>query len=202
EAIHNSIKQYGGYIAQDEQNITGEKLESVLSIKVPVEQFEPMVNNLSGSDVKVLERKITSQDVTGEMVDTKSRLEAKKQVRLKYLDFLKASKNMDEVLKVQSEINTIQEEIEAASGRVQYLSHQSSFSTINLTFYQPVIGFQPTEANPSFLTRAIASFNYGGKWIAEFLLALVSIWPLLLIILGAFVIYKKVKPFKIKPHKL
>ena len=109
---------------------------------------------------------------------------------------------MDEVLKVQAEINTIQEEIEAASGRVQYLSHQSSFSTINLTFFQPVIGFKPTEPNPSFLTRAAASFKYGGNWIAEFLLALVAIWPLLLIIFGAFVIYKKVKPFKIKPQKL
>lgn len=59
-----------------------------------------MMNGLSASEIKLVERKIVSQDVTGEMIDIKSRQEAKKQMRLKYLEFLKESKNMEEVLKV------------------------------------------------------------------------------------------------------
>jgi hypothetical protein len=34
-----------------------------------------------------------------------------------------AAKNMEEILSVQSEINGIQEEIESAAGRIEYLGH-------------------------------------------------------------------------------
>ena len=58
--------------------MTDEKSESIIVIKVPVEQFESMMNQLPGNDNKILERKITTEDITGEVVDIKSRLEAKK----------------------------------------------------------------------------------------------------------------------------
>ena len=202
ETIHNRIRQYGGYIAQEEQNLTDEKSETVLTLKVPVDQFETMMNALPVGDVKVIQRKITSEDVTGEVIDTRSRLEAKKQVRLKYLDFLKASKNMEEVLQVQSEINSIQEEIEAAAGRVEYLSHQSAFSTINLTFYQPEVGFKPTDSSPTFLTRVGNAFKSGAEWLIELLVALVSIWPLWLIVIGGIIGYKRMRSLKVMPQKL
>jgi hypothetical protein len=191
--VHKTVKQFGGYIAQEEQNLTDEKSETVISIKVPVDQFETMMNQLPGADVKVLERKITTEDVTGEVVDTKSRLEAKKQMRLKYLEFLKQSKNMEEVLQVQGEVNNIQEEIESAAGRVEFLSHQSAFSTINLTFFQPLAGYKPADDSPGFFTRISNAFKTGGAWIADLFVGLISIWPLLLIIMGFYFGWKKIK---------
>jgi hypothetical protein len=173
--VHKTVKQFGGYIAQEEQNLTDEKSETVISIKVPVDQFETMMNQLPGGNVKVLERKITTEDVTGEVVDTKSRLEAKKQMRIKYLEFLKQSKNMEEVLQVQTEVNNIQEEIESAAGRVEFLSHQSSYSTINLTFFQPLEGYKPTDTTPSFLTRVSNAFKIGTGWIADLFIGLIAI---------------------------
>ncbi len=196
ESVHNTVKQFGGYIAQEEQNLTDEKTETTISIKVPVDQFETMMIQLPGAGVKVLERKINTEDVTGQVVDVKLRLEAKKQVRLKYLDFLKQSKNMEEVLQVQGEINGLQEEIEAAAGRVEYLTHQSAMSTINLSFYQPINGYKPTDGKPSFLTRIKDSFTFGAKWIADLLVGLTGLWPLIIIIAGGFFIYKKRFPSK------
>ena len=197
ENVHKTVKQFGGYIAQEEQNLTDEKSETVISIKVPVDQFETMMNQLPGGDIKVLERKINTEDVTGEVVDTRSRLEAKKQVRLKYLEFLKQSKNMEEVLQVQGEVNSIQEEIEAATGRVEFLSHQSSFSTINLTFFQPLAGYKPVDETPSFITRVSNAFKAGVSWIAELFVGLVSIWPLLLVAAALYFGWKKMKLSKI-----
>ena len=202
ETVHKTVKQFGGYIAQEEQNLSDEKSETVISIKVPVEQFETMMNQLPGEDVKVLERKITTEDVTGEVVDTKSRLEAKKQMRIKYLEFLKQSKNMEEVLQVQNEVNGIQEEIESAAGRVEYLSHQSSYSTINLTFYQPINGYKPTDGAPSFFTRVTTAFRTGAGWIADLFVGLISIWPLLLVAIVIYVGWKRVKPSKVAAQNL
>lgn len=192
--IHGAVKQYGGYIAAEEQNLGDDRSETVISIRIPVVQFEPFINQLSGEDVKVSERKISSEDVTGEVVDTRSRLEAKKQMRMKYLEFLKQSKNMEEVLQVQAEVNNIQEEIESASARVQSLSHSAAYSTVNLTFFQPLAGYKPTDETPSFFKRVSTAFITGGRMVGEFFVGLVSIWPLLLIIALIYAGYKKLKP--------
>lgn len=47
-------------------------------------------------------------------------MQAKMAVRDKYLQLLKQAKNIDETLQVQNEINGIQEDIEAANGRINY----------------------------------------------------------------------------------
>ncbi len=198
EAVHKTVKQFGGYIAQEENNLAEDRSETVISIKVPVDQFEDMMNQLPGGDVKVIERKISTEDVTVEMVDTRSRLETKKQIRLKYLEFLKQSKNMEEVLQVQGEVNTIQEEIEAAAGRVEYLSHQSSFSTINLTFYEPLAGYKaPSTIEPSFLTKVANAFKMGATWIADLFVALISIWPILVTVIAGIFFIKRLRSPKI-----
>ena len=191
ESVHKTIKQYGGYVAQEEQSLSDEKSETTISIKVPVDQFETMMDQLPAQAAKVLERKITTEDVTGEMVDTKSRLEAKKQMRLKYLDFLKQSKNMEEVLQVQNEINSIQEEIESAAGRINFLSHQASYSTINLVFYQPFAGFKPTDGKPNFFTRLTIAFRSGVEWFADIFVGLMSLWPFILISIIAVIAWKR-----------
>ena len=188
--VHKNSKQYGGYIANEEQNQSGEKLEATISIKVPVDQFESLINQFPSSE-KLIEKKISTDDVTGEVVDTKSRLQAKEQMRLKYLEFLKQAKNMEEVLKVQSEINNIQEEMEAASGRVNYLSHQSAFSTINLTFYQILPGYTPSNDNPGFFARTGDAFSKGFSIISEIIIGFVSIWPLVLLVFLIWIFWKR-----------
>ena len=190
DAIRQSIKKSGGYISQEEQNLVDEKSETTLTIKVPVAQFEDLMNELSGLSAKVIERKISTDDVTTEFIDTKSRLEAKKQMRLKYLDFLKQSKNMDEVLQVQKEINGIQEEIEAAMGRIGYIYQQAAFSTISLTFYEPSANFKPIDESPTFLKRASQAFSTGMQWLGNLLVGLISVWPLLLILVIGFLVFK------------
>lgn len=196
--LHKTVKQFGGYIANEENSSAEDRSETVMSIKVPVAQFEDLMNQLPAADSKIMERKISTEDVTGEMVDTQSRLEAKKQMRLKYLEFLKQSKNMEEVLQVQTEINNIQEAIESAAGRVGYLSHQSAYSTINLSFYEPLPGFKVVEPeHPSFLGKLTHAFTSGASWIADLFVALVSIWPLWLIIAIVLLLIKKMRPGKI-----
>ena len=194
--VHNTVRHYGAYVAQEEQTLSDEKSETSVTIKVPVAQFEPMMNALADADGKVMEKKISTDDVTGEVVDTKSRLEAKKQLRLKYLEFLKQSKNMEEVLKVQSEVDNIQQQIESVAGRVSFLTHQTAYSTINLSFYQPMEGYKPTGEAPTFFTRLTNAFKTGGSWITELFVGLVSIWPLVLVAFAIYFGWKKLRPAK------
>ncbi len=196
--LHEKVRAAGGYIAQEEQSQSDYKIENSLTIKVPVDQFDNAVVQLTTSTEKINEKKITSQDVTTEIIDTKSRMEAKRQVRLRYMDLLKQAKNMEEILSVQSEINGIQEEIEAAAGRIEYLGHSSTFSTIHLTYYQILNSSAKDTAGPSLGTKLSSAFKTGWNWIGDLFVGLVSIWPLFLLILTGIIIYKRTK---LQKHK-
>ncbi len=200
-AFREKVRNFGGYVAQEEQSQSDYKIENILVIKVPVDQFDNAVAQLTTGSEKINERKITSQDVTSEYVDTKSRIEAKKQVRLRYMDLLNQAKNMEEILNVQSEINGIQEEIESATGRVEYLGHSSAYSTINLTYYQVLNSSakDSEESSPNFGTQIASAFKTGWGWIVDLFVGLVSVWPLCLLGFGIFVWYKRSRPLKSKP---
>ncbi|MER3464143.1 MAG: hypothetical protein C4329_06745 [Chitinophagaceae bacterium] len=135
---------------------------------------------------KVNERNITSQEVTGDIVNGKSRIEAKKKVRQRYMDLLKGAKNMKEILEIQKEINGIQEDIKTVSGRVNYLSHASAMSTICLTFCQVLNPTASITQQPDFLAKLKTSFSRGLHWMGECLVVIIAIWPLWLL---AFLIY-------------
>lgn len=192
-SLREKVRAAGGYIAQEEQTQSDYKIENSLTIKVPVDQFDNAVVQLTSNTEKINQKKITSQDVTSEVIDTKSRMESKKQIRLRYMDLLKQAKNMEEILSVQSEINGIQEEIESAAGRIEYLGHSSTFSTINLTYYQILNSSAKDTDSPSFGTKLSGAFRTGWSWIGDLFVGLVSIWPLFLLIFIAVIVYKKTK---------
>lgn len=197
DLVHTAAKQSGGYIAQEEQNETDYKIENTITIKVPVDQFDNLLTALTPAKEKVLIKKITSQDVTGEVVDTKSRLEAKRQVRLRYLDLLKQAKNMEEILQVQNEINDIQEHMESAAGRINYLTHAAAFSTIQLSFFEVLDARASDTKEPSFGQKILLALQSGLLWMGELLILLVTLWPIWMALAIVWWVFRKWKMRKV-----
>lgn len=198
-SIREKVKNLGGYVAQEEQTQSDYKIENTMTIKVPVDQFDNAIILLTANTEKINERKISSQDVTTEVVDTKSRMEAKKQVRQRYMDLLGQAKNMEDILSVQSEINNVQEQIESAAGRIEYLTHSSVFSTINLTYYQVLNSAakeKNEEKNPSFGDKVKNGFKTGWGLVSDLFVALITIWPLLLGSFFVYLLFKKLRKSK------
>lgn len=189
--LHALVKRYGAYVAGEEQNQNNYSIENNVIIKVPVEQFDDLMNSLAGDGIKVVERKISTEDVTAEVVDTKGRIEAKKAVRQQYITLLNQAKNMHDILEVQNEINSITEELETASGRVNYLVHQAAYSTIHLKYYQYFDESAKPETEPNFFTKLKDAFVTGAKGVGEFFVVLITLWPLILISIGVWFGVKK-----------
>ncbi len=195
--IHDQVKKAGGYIAEEQQKETEYSIENNITLKIPVNQFDNLMNTLSSAAVKTIQKNISAEDVTMQTVDVRSRLDAKKQVRLRYLDLLKQAKNMEDILHVQSEINEIQEDIEATSGKLNYLKQSASFSTININYYQ-VLNPGAVDNDPAYNTRIWSSFKNGWIWIGELIIGLISIWPLWLFGLIGWMITRKMFSKRIK----
>ena len=191
------VKKFGGYISEERQSSSEYRLENSITIKVPVDQFDNAVNELVKDVEQVNERQVNSQDVTSEYVDSKSRLEAKKQVRLRYLELLRQAKNMSEILEVQKEINEIQEEIEMVTGRINYLGHSSAMSTIHFTYYQELKPGIDNE-EPGFINKFKTAIVNGWYWIGEIVIAFAAIWPVLLFLAGLIYFIRKKAFFTVK----
>ena len=199
-ALHNKLKSYGAYVAQEQQTQSDDQIANILSVKVPVDKFDDLMNSLSGDGIKVLEKTVSTEDVTGQVVDTRARIEAKKEIRARYIELLKQSKSMKDILEVQREINGIQEDIESATGRVSYLTNSSSYSTINLRYYQFLNGADEQTLQPGFMSKIADAFKNGGSLVSGILLFLVSIWPLLAGGLLVFIYWKKLRVKKQVAH--
>lgn len=197
-SLKEKIRNLGGYVAQEEQSQSDYKIQSTVVIKVPVDRFDNAVASLTTGTEKINEMKISSQDVSAEYVDTRSRIEAKKQFRNRYMDLLKQAKNMEEILSVQSEINSIQEEIESATGRLNYLGQSAAYSTINLTFFQVLNTSANDELTPTFGSKMKDAFKTGWDMVVDLFVGIIYIWPLLLFSFAFFLIYKKIRTVKPK----
>jgi hypothetical protein len=189
QGLAQKVKALGGYISQEQQNQSDYQIENIATIKVPVDQA---VVTLLKDIQKVDSRQISSEDVTSAFIDSKSRLEAKKEVRLRYLELLKSARNIKDIIEVQKEINGIQEEIEMVTGRINYLRHAAAMSTIHLTYYQVLNTSANDGGAPGFIEELKNSFANSWYWLGELLIGLVAIWPLvLLIVFIALLIQKK-----------
>jgi hypothetical protein len=190
--LSEKVRLYGGYISSEDQKQDKFQIENTAVIKVPVDQFDNLLADLSKTLTKIHVKQVSSEDVTTALMDGKSRLEAKKQVRLRYLDLLKGAKNMEEIFQVQKEINGIQEEIEMVNGRINLLSHSSALSTIHLNYFQVLDATARSvdSEEKSFSAKLRSAFSNGWYWIGELILTIASIWPMLLAIGIVYLLFK------------
>ncbi len=193
QQLHQLVKESGGYIAQESQSQSDYSIENTVAIKVPVDRFEDLLMKTASDSDKIVEKKINSEDVTTEYVDTRSRLETKKEVRERYLDLLKQARSMKDILAVQNEINDIQEQMDAAAGRIAYLGHSSAYSTIYLDFYQVLNPTAHEETSPPFFNKLKDSIRQGWDWCSSLVLGLISVWPLWIAVGGVWIGVKKWK---------
>jgi hypothetical protein len=198
--LHNAVKASGGYIAQEQQAQTAAEIDNTVSIKVPVDRFDDLLQQLPSDSDRLMQKKVTSEDVTMELVDTKSKLETKKEVRERYLELLKQAHSMKDIITVQNEINDIQEQMDQASGRIAWLGHSSAYSTINLRFYQVLdVGVREDPA-PTFFHQLKDAVVEGWKGLSSLLLGIMSVWPLCIaLFLGAIWIRKLMRSVRSKP---
>jgi hypothetical protein len=179
-SINEVIRLSGGYIASSTQQQLDDQLRNEMTIRVPREKFDLLVEQLSAYANTILQKNITSQDVTEEYVDTKSRITTKEKMLARYYDFLQQAKKIDEVLEVQDHINDIQEGIDQATGRVNYINHQSVLSTIHLLFFQKIAPVKGPGDSPRFTSLFAQNLNEGWRLMQSILLFLIRFWPLYL----------------------
>ncbi len=103
-----------------------------LTLGVPVDQFETAMRRLRDIALTVDDERAGGQDVTDEYVDLQSRLRNLEATRDRIRTFLDQAQTVEEALKVNAELKSVEAEIEAVQGRMNYLYDRAAFSTITV----------------------------------------------------------------------
>lgn len=189
--VRNLLNKYNAYIFKEDNNAADNNAQTTMVIKVPVELFDNLIAELVTKEVRQLQKNISSKDITSEIIDTRARLETRKTTRDKYLEFLGKAGKIEDVLKIQQEINNIQEDIESAEALLAQLSGQARYSTINLTYFEPNSGNENYNINPGFWARTGKAIKNGTTMLSEIFIAFVTAWPVWIIMILIIFIVKR-----------
>ncbi len=193
-----SKKQIDSIIVASKAYITSEgfqqsdlQLGNNMEIKVPATGFNGLLKLLTTVAKRVDYQNIYTQDVTEEYIDVKTRMENKRKVEKTYLDLLRKTSNIEDILKIENKLGEIRAEIESAEGRMKYIDHQVNLSTISLYFYQKLEFKYTPDEMPSFWQKVKEALHAGWKGIVWVLIFFMKIWPVWVITAVVYLIWWK-----------
>ncbi|AXB55875.1 DUF4349 domain-containing protein [Flavobacterium fluviale] len=150
-----------------------------LIIKVPSQNFDLFVNDVSKGVSYFETKNISAEDVTEQYIDLTSRLKTKKKLEERYLEILKKANKVSDILEIEEQISAIREEIEAKEGQLKYLESRVSESTVTIEFYKTIVEKEGVKISyGSKLGNAVKSGFYT---LSDLLISLLSVWPLIII---------------------
>lgn len=189
--IEQAVKKYNGYISADNEYKSSQNITSNLTVRIPSENFDPFLNEISSKVERFDNKNISVNEVTEQFLDVQARLKVKKELEERYSEILKKANSVKEILEVERELTNVRSEIESIEGRLKYLQNQVSFSTLTIRFYKEEVS---KVYSKSFGRRVVDAFSNGVDNIKWFFIGLINIWPfILLIILLILFIKKRIK---------
>lgn len=189
--IDQVVGKFDAYFEQEDLQDENEDVTYSLKIRIPFRDFKKFLVELEKGKFKITKKNIAANDVTEEFTDVGIRLENKKAYLERYKKLLNNAASIKNIIEIEEIIRAIEEEIESSEGRLRYINDQSAYSTLNLTLkkYQHFVA--PVKYEKGLGKKIAESFVNGWDSLLSFLLKLLSIWPYLLMLWGAYFLGKK-----------
>jgi hypothetical protein len=127
--------RYGGFVLGSTVS-GGDRRSGYLTIRVRSAEFDRAMADLRKlGDVE--SESVSGQDVSMQVVDLEARLASWKAQREVLLKLMDQAKTVGDTLKVQTELQNVQMNIEQIQGELTYLQDQVDLSTINVAIREP-----------------------------------------------------------------
>lgn len=141
-------KQNGGYVSKagTYQNL----------IRVKSENLDKAI--LEISELGDVQRKtISGEDVTDQYIDFEIRLDNAEKSRKRYLELLAKAENVEAALKVEKELERVNQNIDLLKGKMNKIDHLSEYATISVNVKE--------KKKPGILGYVGLGLYYSVKWL-------------------------------------
>lgn len=190
-SIDTILKKYNAYYENDQYTNSEYQSNYSLKIRIKASSFDQMINNVMDIDGVVKNKNINARDVTDDYYDTESRLNSSKKYLNRYYDLLSKAKSIKDIMDIEEKIQKIQIEIDSYEGRLKYMDDQVSYSTLNLTLTENH-EFYNQSTKQHFGKKILNAFKAGGDILANIILVLITLWPLILIVVLVWMFRKRI----------
>lgn len=191
--ITAALATYKGYLAQDQSETYANQSVYTLTLRIPAENFEKLLTEITTAAQKVDNQDIKALDVTEEFIDVESRIQTKKELENRYKALLSKANKVEEILAIEKEIEALRSDIESYEGRLNYLKSSIAYSTLTAVFYEK------QTATTTFGSEFSTAIGEGWDNLVSFTLGLFYIWPFILILLAIlFFVRRKIKRRKLQ----
>ncbi len=121
--VEKIAKKNNGYLLSRHEN--------VITIRVVNQSLDNSLNEINQFG-KIQQKSLSSRDVTHEYKDFQIRLENAQKSRNRYLDLLKLANDVESILKIEAELERLNEKIELIKGQISRIDEVSFYSTITV----------------------------------------------------------------------
>jgi len=148
----DTLKAMGGKLKGYMQSMS----ENSITLRVPADRLNEAFVEVAKLG-EITSRSIKGDDVTEEMMDLDIRLRTSEETRNRLAELLKKSDKVEDLLKVEKEMQRVTEELELIKGRIKYLSHAVAYSTLTVVLNSPVSQMDQRETIPFDWVRGLAT---------------------------------------------
>lgn len=131
---------YGGFVASSQAQYgtttPSTPPSGTIVLRIPESSFGSVVSQVQryGHATSV---NTTSTDVTGQYVNLQARIAAAQASLNQYLNILKQATTIPDILTVQSQIDSIQSNIEQMQGQLNVLDNETTYGTLTVSLTEP-----------------------------------------------------------------
>lgn len=193
KGIDDLLKKLNAYYESEDLQNNDQTISYDLKIRLPTDNFEKLISSIENGKDEVKSKSIQARDVTEEYVDIETRLANKREYLKRYKELLSKASTVKDILAIEENIRTLQEEIESKEGRLKYLNDQVSFSTLDLNLYKEKEFIYKPQPHDKFSERVKKSLSNGWTSVVDFVLWAITIWPYIILTLVGFFVIRRVK---------
>ena len=127
------VDEHGGQVADDktETDKSGEPLRARMVLRVPVDSFEDVMNEL-GSMETLASTSTSSEDVTTQLIDVEARIKAQQASVERVRQLLAQAQSIRDIMAIESELAQRQAELDSLAQQQAYLKDQTSMATVKV----------------------------------------------------------------------
>jgi len=131
DSIYGIAQDLGGDVAGISTSREGGRKVGMITVRVPQEDFYTAIRTIENLG-QVESKEVRGEDVTEKYVDLSARLSNLRKQEQRLREILGIATTVEDVLKVESELNKVRLQIEEITGQIQYLENRVELATITV----------------------------------------------------------------------
>lgn len=171
----------GGYVSASDESTKNERHVATITYRIPVDRWQDTITALRAIGTRVVTENTQADEVTSQVVDLGARIDNLRTAEASIRDIMTRAGTIDDVLAVQTRLQSVQEEIERLVAQQQDLTGRAALATLAVTWETPVVDVPAVQEVQSGwnlsheIDHALAQTVTAGQALASFLIWLLIV---------------------------